>query len=55
MREQEAVLSGAKDFDELVDFMQKSGLSNQQIEGALEAHEVRLYIYIYRYGYIYIY
>ena len=36
---QEAVVSCAKNFDELVNFMQKSGLTNQQIEGALEAHE----------------
>ena len=32
-------LLGAKNFEELVLFMQQRGLSTQQIEAALEAHE----------------
>lgn len=32
-------LSGLKNFDDLVVFMQKNGLSNQQVEAALEAQE----------------
>ena len=39
IEQQEAALAGAKDIEELILFMQKSGLSNQQIEAAMAAHE----------------
>jgi len=39
MRKQEEALVGAQNFEQLVDFMQKSGLTDEQIDAAMKAHE----------------
>ena len=39
MKQQEEALSNAKDMDDLLGFMQRSGMTEQQIQTAMEAHE----------------